>query len=326
MKFRLGLAGKAGDKGRANRDLGADLAPSFNALQIFLAAGWALHGLEDARIGMLKRHVDVRQNFSRRHQLNRFVHARIRVNVVQTRPYAKLAERGGQIVHARLDRFAIPEAGTVFHVHAVGGRVLRNHQQLLDARLDQVFRFAHHQANITRHQITTHRRNDAKGTTVVAAFGNLQISIVLGGELDALRRHQIGKRIMRLGQVQMHRTHHFSGRVRARHGQHFRMGLLHHAVLGTKAAGDDHLAVLGEGFTNRVKRFLYGAVDKAAGIDHHQIRSLVGGRDAIALGTQLREDLLGINQRLGTAERDEADLRRARCACGGCRSRIMECG
>ncbi len=87
------------------------------------------------------------------------------------------------------------------------------------------------------------------------------------------------------------------------------------AVLGAQAAGDDHLAVLGERLADRVERFRDRGVDEAAGVDDDQVGAVVGGRDRIAFGAQLRQDLLGVDERLGTAERHEAHLRR----CGGAR-------
>src|SRR5207249_10061947 len=44
------------------------------------------------------------------------------------------------ISHARLQRLPAPEAGAVLDVDAVGARVLRDHEQLLHARLHQVLR------------------------------------------------------------------------------------------------------------------------------------------------------------------------------------------
>jgi len=51
--------------------------------------------------------------------------------------------------------------------------------------------------------------------------------------------------------------------------------------------------------------------DEAAGVHDDEIGVLIGGRDEIAFGAQLREDALGIDQRFRAAERNEAD-------CGQC--------
>jgi hypothetical protein len=79
------------------------------------------------------------------------------------------------------------------------------------------------------------------------------------------------------------------------------MHLRHHAFLRAEAAGDDHLAVLGQRLADRVERFLDRRVDEAAGVDDDEVRVVVRrGRD-VALRTQLREDALGIYKGLRTA-------------------------
>ena len=162
---------------------------------------------------------------------------------------------------------------------------------------------------------------------MIAAFADLEIRVVLRRELDALRRDEIGERIVRPRQVRVHGGHHLGGRVRSGDREHVRMRVADEraAVLGAEAAGDDHLAVFGERFADRVERFGDGGVDEAAGVDDDEIGAFVGRRDRVALGAQLRDDLLGIDERLRAAERNEADARRARfgalgAACGAARS------
>ena len=82
--------------------------------------------------------------------------------------------------------------------------------------------------------------------------------------------------------------------------------------LRAHAAGDDHLAVGGERLADGGKRLLLGAVEEAAGIHHHEVGAFVLARELIALGPQARDDALGVHQRLGAAERHEADFRRRR--------------
>ena len=112
---------------------------------------------------------------------------------------------------------------------------------------------------------------------------------------------------MRLRQVPVDRLHHLGGGVRAGHREHARMRLADDVALRAEAAGDDHLAVLVERFADGVEGFVDRLVDEAAGVDDDEIGVLVAGGDQIALGAQLREDALGIDQRLRAAERDEAD-------------------
>jgi hypothetical protein len=82
------------------------------------------------------------------------------------------------------------------------------------------------------------------------------------------------------------------------------------ARLGAQAAGDDDLAVLGQRLADGVQAFLDGVVDEAAGVDDHQVGALEGLGGLVALGAQLGEDQLGVGQRLGAAQADEADLGR----------------
>ena len=49
------------------------------------------------------------------------------------------------------------------------------------------------------------------------------------------------------------------------------------------------------------------AVEKAAGVDDGEVGALVLARELIALRAQPRDDALGIDQRLGAAERDEGN-------------------
>jgi len=89
---------------------------------------------------------------------------------------------------------------------------------------------------------------------VVAAFGNLEISVVARGQLDALRRHQIQKgvvrtgqmrMVVRTGQMRMHRRQDFLAGVGPRYRQDAGMQVAHQIALRSQATGDDHLAVLG---------------------------------------------------------------------------------
>ena len=142
---------------------------------------------------------------------------------------------------------------------------------------------------------------------MVAAFRNLQIGVMFRRQLHSLRRYQIDERLMRFRQMQMHRIHHFAERMRTGHGQHFRVDLLHdilarRVLLAAEAASDDDLAVLIQRLADRVERFLDRSVNEPASIHDHEIRTVIRLRRFIALGAQLREDLLGINQRLGATQ------------------------
>ncbi len=67
-------------------------------------------------------------------------------------------------------------------------------------------------------------------------------------------------------------------------GQNIGMRLLD--ALGIRAvahtASDNHAPVGGHGFADGIQRLLLGAVDKATGVYHHHIGSLVGGHYVVA--------------------------------------------
>ena len=92
--------------------------------------------------------------------------------------------------------------------------------------------------------------------------------------------------------------------------EHVREALADLFGLGAHAAGDDDLAVLGHRLADGVKRLGLGAVEEAAGVDDHDVGAVVLARQLVAFRAQLRDDALGIDQRLRAAERHEGDLGR----------------
>ena len=142
----------------------------------------------------------------------------------------QFAQRLHEFKQARLDRTAIPEAGAVLQVNAIGRRVLADDQQFLHAAFEQRARLLQHIANGAAHQIAPHRRDDAEGAAVIAALADLQVGVMarrqLQPRLAERARHQVEKRIVPLGQVRVHRVHHLLRGVRARDGQHRRVQVL----------------------------------------------------------------------------------------------------
>ena len=244
---------------------------------------------------------------------------RVGVDVVQPDPrlfpFRQRRELAHELRHPRAHRPTRDEVGAIAQVDAVGARVLRDHQQLPDAALQQALGFAHDLADRARHEVAAHRGDDAEAATMIAAFGDLEIGVMLRRQLDAVVGDQVHERIVRLRKVHMHVLHHLRGRVRAGDREHLRMDLRDDVVAGgillrAEATGDDHLAVLGQRLADGIQRLLHGRVDEAAGVDDHEVRAVVGRRRLVAFGAQAREDLLGVDERLRTTERDEADARR----------------
>ena len=123
FEIGIGLAREAGDEGGADGEIGADLAPAADALEVVLGAGRALHGLEDARAGVLEGHVEVGQDLAS--AISGMMSSTLGYGyVVQAHPHAEVAEGVAQVVELGAQRAAAPEAGAVLHVDAVGRGVL----------------------------------------------------------------------------------------------------------------------------------------------------------------------------------------------------------
>ena len=207
-KIRIGLAGKADDEGGTQRQLGTFLAPLIDPRQRLLLRSRALHSLEDFRARVLKGNIEVRQNLAFGHQPDDFVDMRVGVDILQPHPGAEIAEFFREVEEFGADLAILPRAVGIFDIDAVGRGVLRDDEQFLDAGGDELFRLAQHVIGRARHQIAAQLWNDAEAAAVVAAFGNLQVSVVPRRQLDPLRRHQIEVGIVDRWQRAMHGIEH----------------------------------------------------------------------------------------------------------------------
>ena len=113
---------------------------------------------------------------------------------------------------------------------------------------------------------------------MVAALGDLKIRVVARRQFDALLRDQVDEGFVLRRQIFVHRGDHFFVALRAGDLEHLRMPIENFLRLRTQAAGDDHLAVLGQRFADGIQRFVHGGIDEAAGVDYHEI----GGGDSSA--------------------------------------------
>jgi hypothetical protein len=226
---------------------------------------------------------------------------------MQADPDAERGQRLAQLAQPGLDRLAAPELSAVFDIDAVGAGVLRDDEDFLDAGAGQVLGFGQHVADRARNQRAAQRRDDAEGAAMVAAFGNLQVGVVIRRQADALRRHQISVRVVRFGQVLVHVAHHFFHRVRTGNGQHRRVRRLDDVALGAEAAGDDDLAVLVECLADGVERFLDGGINEAAGVDDDQIGIIVIWGNFVTLGAQAGKDQFGVGTGFRAAQADKAN-------------------
>src|SRR5271165_2064203 len=194
LEILLRLAGKADDEGRADRDVRANCAPRLDALEGFLLIARAAHRLQHPRRRVLEGHVDIGQHIAAVHQLHDLIDMRIGVDIVQPHPGAERAELAYKVEEARGDVAVAPPARGVLQIAAVGAGVLRNDKELLDARPDQLFRFAQHLARGPRHKVAAQSWNDAEAAAVVAALGDLEIGVVARRQLDALLGDEVHER------------------------------------------------------------------------------------------------------------------------------------
>ncbi len=259
-----------------------------------------------------KRHVEVGQDPALRHQRDDIVNVRVGIDVMQPHPYAEFAQGLAQVLQAGFQRAAIPEAGAVFSIHAVGAGVLRYHQQLPHPGAHQALGLLHDIADGAAHQVTAHGGDDAETAAMVTTFGDFEVGIVARCQLHALGWYQVREGIVhrRVGHVLVHRADHFLVGGGAGHAQHLRVQLHDGPGIVTlaHAAGNDHATVFADGLADGVEGFLLGAVDEAAGVHHHDLGVLVAGDDLVAVDLQLGEDALGIDQCLGAAQADKTDL------------------
>ncbi len=145
---------------------------------------------------------------------------------------------------------------------------------------------------------------------MIAALGDLQVSVVGRGELDALGRDEIGKRVVgrRRFEMVVNRTHHFLVGIRSAYRQHLRVAVYYLVLAGAQTPGHDNFAVFVQGFANGVEGFLLGLVDESTGVDHDQVGFVISGDDLVALDPELSEYAFGINQGLRAPEADESNL------------------
>ncbi len=94
------------------------------------------------------------------------------------------------------------------------------------------------------------------------------------------------------------------------HREEVRIFLANFLGLRAHATGDDDAAVLGHGLADGRERFGLGRIEEAAGVDDDDVSPVMSACELIAFRPQMREDALGIHQRLGAAEGDERDLGR----------------
>jgi len=158
-------------------------------------------------------------------------------------------------------------------------------------------------------EIAAQLRNNTEGAAIVATLGNLQIRVVPRRQPQPFGRHEIDIGIMQRRRGGVHRFHYLLVLMRTRYSQDARVGLADAALFDAETSGDDHPAVLGQRLADGIKTFLLGGIEKAAGVDDDDVSAIIVPGDLVTFRSELGDDALAVDQRLGTAERDEPDLR-----------------
>jgi hypothetical protein len=257
---------------------------------------------------MLERDVEIRKHKPFSHEAYDLVDVGVGVDVVQPDPGAELSKLFRQIKKPSPNSAIPPHALCVLQVDAVGAGVLGDDEELLHAGLHELLRLAQHLGGRAAHEIAPELRDDAERTAVIAALGNLQVRVMARCELDPLRRHEVEKWVVLRRRSLVHGGQHALVLLRSRDGQDLWEALADRFGLRTHAAGDDHSAVLGHCLPDRAERLGLRGIEKAAGVDDDDVGPVVTLRELVSLSTQLRDDALGIDQRLRAPERNERDL------------------
>ena len=233
---------------------------------------------------------------------------RVGIDVVQPHPRAELAQRLRQLEKARFQRLAFPRALGVLDVETVGAGVLTDDEQLLDAGFHEAFGLEHDVCGRAARQATPQRGNDAERAAIVAAFGDFQIGVVPGCQMQPFRRHEIEERIVQGWQRVVDGLHHRLVLVGTRDREHAGVCGADAALLDAETTRDDDAAVGGDGLSDGVQAFLLSRVEKPAGVHQHHVGAGIVGDELIALRPQARDDAFAVDQRLGAPERNDTDF------------------
>lgn len=109
----------------------------------------------------------------------------------------------------------------------------------------------------------------------------------------------------------MHSIEHLFVLVRPRDSEDIRVVFADVIGFGAQTAGYDHFAIFHEGFTDGIKAFRLGRVEKPAGVHNYSVRARIVGADRIAFGPQACQDAFTVDQGLGATEGHHADGRLA---------------
>ena len=126
-------------------------------------------------------------------------------------------------------------------------------------------------------------------------------------QLHPLFGNEVEERVVRRRSDVVHRRHDALIGLRPRDRRDVRERLADRLRFRAHATRHDHAPVLRHRRADRLQRLLLGAVQEAAGVDDDGVSPGMAPGELVALRAQLRQDPLGIHQRLRTAEGNEGN-------------------
>ena len=186
LKFFLTLAGQTGNQAGAN-DQTRDIIPQLlqqRPQERAIAA--AVHQLQNLVVAVLDGNIQVFDNLRLlRHHPDEFIVNFIGVDIMHPHPMQplNLAQPVQQLRQ---------QPGMFRKIRAIAAGVLRHHNQLLHAGISKLLCLCQHVLHPPGAVLAPQGGNHAIGALVVASFGNLDVSIVLGGGENAPGLHLRG--------------------------------------------------------------------------------------------------------------------------------------
>src|SRR5580692_2542396 len=245
----------------------------------------------------------------RRKRIQQFLRYAIRIRVQKADPQ--------QVLNLRQAFEQLRQAVAKAQILAVGSRVLADQGNFARASSGEILRFTNDGFKTAAAKCSAQLRNDAEGTGMIAAFGDLDVRGVARGGNNARRQVVIEKR-RRCGrqhpQIAMDSFKDALDFAGSYDGIDLR-NLLENLVAKAfdETSGDDEFArrakflVLGH-FQNGVHGLFLRRLNEAARVDDKNLRLLRAGRKLVAFAHKHTHHHLAIHKVLRASQADESDL------------------
>jgi hypothetical protein len=258
--------------------------------------------------GVLKGHIHVRQNLPLRHHFNKAGDVGIGVGIMHPKPDLK----PGEFLHKSVKIPSLmPGKPRIPPVNAVGRGVLSHHQKFPDPAGNVVPGPGNKFLPRKGFQGPPKMRNNAEGAFIGTALGDFEISIVGRGKENPSGRHPPCRGFSGERKKPFHFLKHCGSAVGAGNGLHSGPGIQNKLPIRAEAARDYHIGTMLQSLADDIQRLFDRILDKAAGVNNHRVRILIGGADLIPLLHKKSDDVLGIHQILAAAQRNKSNPKSA---------------